>query len=96
MRRIIISVLATLVVVAAVIGGFLFYIKRSGFSARERPSWMERVMARLARKIATPAGAKNLTNPRPQQTAEMIAAADEHFIEHCGICHGIAMGAAIC
>jgi mono/diheme cytochrome c family protein len=42
-----------------------------------------------ARKIATPADAKSLANPRQQQTAEMIAEADEHFVEHCSICHGI-------
>ena len=46
-------------------------------------------MARNARRIATPAGAKALMNPRQQQTADMIAEADEHFVEHCGICHGI-------
>jgi len=35
-------------------------------------------MARNARRIATPAGAKALMNPRQQQTADMIAEADEH------------------
>src|SRR5437764_9506050 len=40
-------------------------------------------------KIATPAEARNLANPRQQQTADMLAEADEHFVEHCGICHGI-------
>lgn len=46
-------------------------------------------MAQNARKIATPADAKSLKNPRQQQTEEMIAEADEHFVEHCGMCHGI-------
>src|SRR6266498_4725001 len=89
MRKIILSVLSTLVVIALIIGTFLFYMRGSGFSAREQPSWMEKAMAQNARKIATPADAKNLMNPRQQQTAEMIAHADEHFVEHCGICHGI-------
>lgn len=31
----------------------------------------------------------NLTNPRQQQTTEMIAEADEHFVEHCSLCHAI-------
>jgi mono/diheme cytochrome c family protein len=88
-RKIILSVISTLVVVGLVIGGLLWYVRGQGFSAREQPSWMERTMARNARRIATPAGAKNLMNPRQQQTAEMIAEADEHFVEHCGICHGI-------
>jgi len=89
MRKIIISVISTVVVIAALIGGFLIYIRGTGFSAREQPSWMEKVMAQNARKIATPADAKSLKNPRQQQSAEMIAEADEHFVEHCGMCHGI-------
>ncbi len=78
-----------MVVIGLLIGGLFLYVRGEGFSAREQPTWMERTMARNARKIATPAGAKNLSNPRQQQTAEMIAEADEHFVEHCGICHGI-------
>lgn len=89
MRKIILSVVGTLVVIGLILGGFLWYMRGSGFSAREQPSWMERVMAQNARKIATPADAKSLRNPRQQQTSEMIAEADEHFVEHCGICHGI-------
>jgi len=50
---------------------------------------MEKTMARNARKIATPPDAKSLINSRQQQTSEMMAEADEHFVEHCGICHGI-------
>ncbi len=89
MRKVIISVVATIVVIFALIGGFVMYIRGTGFSAREQPSWMEKVMAQNARKIATPADAKSLKNPRQQQTEEMIAEADEHFVEHCGMCHGI-------
>ncbi|HVS80378.1 MAG TPA: c-type cytochrome [Pyrinomonadaceae bacterium] len=89
MRKVIISVISTVVVIAAVIGGFLIYIRGTGFSAREQPSWMEKVMAQNARKIATPADAKSLKNPRQQQSEEMIAEADEHFVEHCSTCHGI-------
>jgi mono/diheme cytochrome c family protein len=89
MRKVIISVISTIVVIAAIIGGFLIYIRGTGFSAREQPSWMERVMAQNARKIATPADAKTLKNPREQQSSEMIAEADEHFVEHCAICHGV-------
>jgi len=88
-RKIILSVISTVVVIGLLIGGLLLYVRGEGFSAREQPTWMERTMARNARRIATPAGAKNLMNPRQQQTAGMIAEADEHFVEHCGICHGI-------
>ena len=89
MKSVILSVLVTLVVIGLILAGGLFYMRGQGFSAREEPTWMERAMARNARKIATPPDAKNLANPRAQQTAEMIGEADEHFVEHCGICHGI-------
>ena len=89
MRKIILSVISTLVVIGLLIGGLLLYVRGEGFSAREQPTWMERTMAQNARKIATPSGARALMNPHQQQTAEMLAEADEHFVEHCGICHGI-------
>jgi mono/diheme cytochrome c family protein len=89
LRKIIISISFIVVVIAVVIGGLLFYVRGHGFSAREEPTWMERVMAQNARKIATPADAKTLRNPRQQQSEEMMSEADEHFVEHCSICHGI-------
>ena len=89
MRKVILSVISTLVIVGLILTGGLLYMRGQGFSAREEPTWMEQIMARNARKIATPRDAKNLANPRAQQTAEMIAEADEHFVEHCGVCHGI-------
>jgi mono/diheme cytochrome c family protein len=89
MLKVILSVFSTLLVIGLILGGFVLYIRGHGFSAREQPTWMEKTMARNARKIATPPDAKSLTNPRQQQTAEMMAEADEHFVEHCGICHGI-------
>lgn len=89
MRKVILSVFSTLLVIGLLLGGFVLYIRGHGFSAREQPTWMEKTMARNARKIATPSDAKNLTNPRQQQTAEMMAEAEEHFVGHCGSCHGI-------
>ena len=89
MRKIVLTVIATLAVIGLIFGAGLLYVRGHGFSAREEPTWMERIMARNARKIATPPDAKTLSNPRSQQTSEMIAEADEHFVEHCGVCHGI-------
>ncbi len=89
MRTVLLALLFAILIIAVAIGGVYVYAREHGFSAREQPSWMERTMARNARNIATPSDAKNLKNPREQQTAEMIAVADEHFVEHCGICHGI-------
>ena len=89
MKTVLLALLFAVLIVAVLFGGLYVYARGHGFSAREQPSWMERTMALNARKIATPADAKSLTNPRQQQTAEMIAEADEHFVEHCSICHGI-------
>jgi mono/diheme cytochrome c family protein len=89
MKTVLLALLFAVLIVVVLFGGLYVYARGHGFSAREQPSWMERTMAVNARKIATPADAKGLTNPRQQQTAEMIAEADEHFVEHCGICHGI-------
>lgn len=89
MRTVLLSILFAVLIVAALAGSLYVYARGHGFSAREQPTWMERTMARNARQIATPSDAKNLSNPRQQQTTEMIGEADEHFVEHCGICHGI-------
>lgn len=89
MRTVLLSLFFAVLIVALLTGCLYVYARGHGFSAREQPTWMERTMARNARRIATPADGKNLTNPRRQQTAEMIAEADEHFVEHCGICHAI-------
>jgi mono/diheme cytochrome c family protein len=89
MKTVLLALLFAVLIVVALFGGLYVYARGHGFSAREQPSWMERTMALNARKIATPADAKSLANPRQQQRAEMIAEADEHFVEHCSICHGI-------
>jgi mono/diheme cytochrome c family protein len=59
-----------------------------GFSAREKPSWLEEVLARNARKLATPAGARELQNP-VELTEEALRAAQSHWVDHCAICHSL-------
>ena len=79
-----------LVVILAALAGvisFVIWFSNHGFSAREKPSWIETVLARNARKIATPAGAKELKNPQPVTEAS-TAESREHFVEHCSVCHG--------
>jgi mono/diheme cytochrome c family protein len=81
---------AVLVVILAALAGvisFVIWLSNRGFSAREKPSWFETVLARRARNIATPAGAKELKNPHPVTEAS-TAEAREHFVEHCSVCHG--------
>lgn len=64
------------------------WVRSHGFSARAEPSWIEAKLARHARRIATPANAKNLKNP-VQMTEASTAEAREHYVEHCSMCHGI-------
>ena len=82
-----IGIIVILLLIAGVVS-LLLYVRNHGFSAREKPSRLEEIMARHARRIATPAGAKEMKNPQPQTEATM-AEAREHFVEHCSICHGI-------
>jgi mono/diheme cytochrome c family protein len=82
--------IAVLVVILAVLAGvisFVIWFSNHGFSAREKPSWVETVLARQARKIATPAGVKEMKNP-DSVTETSTAEAREHFVEHCSVCHG--------
>ena len=48
---------------------------RHGFSARDKPSWMETIVARATRELASPAKATHMRNPRA------------HWADHCAICH---------
>lgn len=79
------------VLVLAATGGLvypLFWVRHQGFSAREKPSWLESLLARHARRIATPAGAGERKNPWAA-TPQSLAAAREHFVAHCATCHGL-------
>ena len=62
------------------------FLTTHGFSAREKPSPVEAFLARHARRIASPAGAKDLGNPAAP-TPLNIAEARDHFADHCAICH---------
>jgi len=81
-----------LIVVAIVFLAGLGYlgvaIARHGFSAREKPSRFEEFLARHARKIATPAGAKELKSPY-SINPEGLKAAREHWMDHCATCHAL-------
>lgn len=63
-----------------------WFVTAHGFSARDKPSKFEAFLARHARRIASPPGARDLKNPvRPTPLA--IAEARDHFADHCAICH---------
>src|SRR5262245_45856199 len=79
-----------LVVILAALAGvisFVVWFSNHGFSAREKPSWVETVLARQVRKTSMPADAKELKNPQPVTEAS-TAEAREHFVEHCSVGHG--------
>jgi len=62
-------------------------ILHDGLSARAQPSALEAAIARSARKMATPANARNTKNPIPD-SPEVQREARLHFADHCAICHG--------
>ncbi|MCZ2078955.1 MAG: c-type cytochrome [Bryobacterales bacterium] len=63
-----------------------WFVTAHGFSAREKPTRLEAVLARHARRIASPPGARDLKNPvNPAPLA--IAEARDHFADHCAVCH---------
>lgn len=83
----------TILVAAAILvlaGAALLVIAvaRHGFSAREKPTWVENFFARHARRIATPSDARELRNPYPL-TPERLAAARAHWLDHCATCHAL-------
>jgi mono/diheme cytochrome c family protein len=57
-----------------------------GLSARAMPTHMEAMLARNARQLAIPAGARSTPNP-VAASAENLRAARLHFADHCATCH---------
>lgn len=57
-----------------------------GFSTRAAPTWIERLVARLARRWAVPARGRQARNPTPF-TPTTWAEGREHFADHCATCH---------
>lgn len=59
---------------------------QKGFSARERPSAMEELVARRLRAWSVPRNVREMKNPAPA-TQEKFLEARAHFADHCAICH---------
>jgi mono/diheme cytochrome c family protein len=83
-KRKIVQFVILFLVLWVVIYGLLTF--RHGFSARDNPSRQETLIARVARRLAVPAGAKRQQNPF-RATPELLAEARAHFADHCAICH---------
>lgn len=83
MRKAVLAGLLLLVVA----GGWLYwFLAVHGFSAREKPSSIEALLAGHARRIATPPDAKTRRNPLPA-TPLNVAEARDHYADHCAVCH---------
>ena len=82
-RKVLALVLGALLLAGA--GALL--LLRGGFSARDEPSGIEKLVARQARHLAVPRAARELKNPLPR-TPELLAEARAHFADHCALCHG--------
>lgn len=80
---------AVTAIAVLVLAGFVYWgraVVRRGFSAREEPSRLERLIARRVREIAIPADAKQSGNPYPI-TSDSLKAACGHWLDHCALCH---------
>src|SRR5215510_13958152 len=75
-----------LVAAALVVVGGGLYLKNHGFSAREKPAAFEELLARNARRLASPPNARSLKNPL-EATPLGIAEGRDHFADHCAVCH---------
>ena len=62
------------------------WIVRRGFSARDEPSRVEKLIARRVRALAVPARARAAKNP-VSATPAVLADARAHFADHCAVCH---------
>jgi len=86
-RRRAIPFIAAVALLPAIVWGIGLWVARTdGFSAREEPRILERMMARTARRWAVPVAARNAANPivfSPEVWADSRA----HFADHCASCH---------
>jgi mono/diheme cytochrome c family protein len=59
----------------------------SGLSARATPTALETLLARNARRLSWPQGARSAKNPTAS-SPEALREARLHFADHCAVCHG--------
>src|SRR5580698_7383003 len=84
MKRSIVA-LVVLLALAAVV--YVAIVVHSGFSAADKPSSLERVVARAIRNVSIPSHTRKEANPL-SATPELLAEAREHFANRCANCHG--------
>jgi mono/diheme cytochrome c family protein len=77
---------AAALAIAAFVAAIIFLKTAHGFSAHAQPSGVEVWVARQARGMAVPSGAKQRKNPVPN-SPEILAEARAHWADHCATCH---------
>lgn len=89
MRKVILITLSLIALVVLALAGTVIFLKNGaqGFSARAEPSTLEVTLARTARSLALPAGARDRINPVPK-TQDALDEGMEHWADHCAVCHG--------
>ncbi|MBZ4329685.1 c-type cytochrome [Myxococcus sp. AS-1-15] len=91
MRRNVVGGLAVIgaLALALGVGGGVYGLAmaRRGFSARDEPSALETKVARAARSLSMPAGAREVNNPLVPVPWQALADARAHWGDHCAICH---------
>jgi mono/diheme cytochrome c family protein len=69
-------------------GGVAYWlVSANGFSARTRPTRVERVVMRTLHRWSVPSAARNAANPVAFSEA-VWAESRAHFADHCATCHG--------
>jgi mono/diheme cytochrome c family protein len=86
MRALLRAIVLLVLLVLAVGAAAVLPILRRGISTRDEPTWVETVVARQARHLATPRAARDRPNPT-KATAAVLAEARAHFADHCATCH---------
>jgi mono/diheme cytochrome c family protein len=76
-----------LILIAALCAAAAFLRWAHGFSARDQPPALERLVARQLRVLANPRGIHQLHNPMPG-SQDVLSEARAHFADHCAVCHG--------
>lgn len=75
-------------VVVVTVGAAAFALMlHSGVSTRDEPSGIEATIARAAKRLAVPAGARALAAPPEVFSSISLADARAHWASHCANCH---------
>ena len=80
------AILLAIVIAIALITVAAASVLHDGLSSRAKPTAFESMLARNARHLAIPAGARSMQNPAAE-TPENLRDARLHFADHCAICH---------